>query len=492
MATRGAYEQSAALPKSAFGEVEVSQLEPFIQATAAYNLVPANFREFTATGGSTGASDGMFFASTGTSVGGYGAIQSFRSVNYKAGQGAMARFTALFESTAGPDSADPLLAGSWQGAGLISVGDELSFGYSGTSFGIWYRYGGLPEVRTITVTTPASGSETLTLTLNGVAYSIALSSGDAEHNAYEIAQHLNTNQSVWHADNIDGTVVIIALSDGAKSGSYSFSSDGAAVGSIAQNTAGVTKTSTHIPQSNWNQNPAEWLDPSKGNVYQIAFQYLGFGAITFSVEDPDTGAIIAVHIIRYANANTSPSLGNPSLRVGFYCASLQSTTNLTVKSASMGAFVQGTPENTRNPRAVDNTQELTSTDETTVLAVRNRKTYNARFNQVEIEPELLTVANEGTKNVTVRLRASANPGVELQYTAAGTNLVSDVATDSRAFSGGRTLATTVVAGGSQETIDLLNLKIRVPPTLQLIVTGQRNSGGSASDVTASLTYYEDL
>lgn len=470
--------------KSAFGEQLVAELEPFIQATANYNLVPSNFREFSATGGTTGASGGMFFAQTGTSVGGYGAIQSFRSLNYKAGQGGMARFTALF--TTG-------VANSWQGVGLISVGDELSFGYNGATFGIWYRHNGEPEIRTVTVTGAAGGSENLTLTLNGTGFTVPLTAGTTAHNAWEIADWINgdaTASALWHADNVDSTVILAALSDGAKSGSYSFSSS-TATGTIAQTTAGVTKTSDHIAQTDWNINTFADLDPTKGNVYQVEYQYLGFGAITFSVEDGESGAFVEVHRIRYPNTATAPSLGNPSLRLGIYAVSLGSTTDLTVKSASMAGYIQGTAAKTRNPRAVDHTQSLSNGAETTLIALRNRKTYNGKFNQVEIAPELLSIANEGSKNVKVKVRASTDPGVELLYTAAGTNLVSDVATDARTFSAGRVLVSAVVAGGQNAVIDLTKFKIRMPPTLNLIVTGFKSSG-AAADVTTSLTYYEDL
>ena len=49
----------------------------------------------------------------------------------------------------------------------------------------------------------------------------------------------------------------------------------------------------------------------------------------------------------------------------------------------------------------------------------------------------------------------------------------------------------MVAGGDNISIDLMKLQIRMPPTLHLIVTGFKSSG-AAADVTASLTYYEDL
>ena len=67
---------------SSFGDQVSSPNRAFSQAVPSYNFVPANFREFTSTGGSTGTEDRKFKVSTGTSVGGCGAIQSFRSLKF--------------------------------------------------------------------------------------------------------------------------------------------------------------------------------------------------------------------------------------------------------------------------------------------------------------------------------------------------------------------------------------------------------------------------
>lgn len=476
---------SPATNYSAFGETSVAENRPYIQATAVYNFLPANFRSYTSGTGSTDVRGGQFVTETGGGVGGYGAIQSFRSLNYKTGEGALARFTALFESN---------VANSWQGAGLMSIGDELSFGYNGTDFGIWHRYRGKAEVRTITISGAAGGSETLTLTLNGVAYSIPLTAGTANHNAYEVASWLNdsANQGVWRADQVDDTVIIAALSDGAKSGLYSFSAS-SATGSISQDQAGVTKTSDFVPRSDWNgvTEGFDWFDPTKGNVYQISFQYLGYGDIRFFIEDRDSGNFVLVHTIKYPSTSTQPSLGNPSLRVGMYCVSLGSTANLVVKAGSFGAFSQGVRARTRNPRAFSNTQSVSSGSFVNLLALRNRRTYNGQINQVEVDPLAVSVANEGTKNIRVEIRATANPGVELDFTGAGTNLITDISTTPAEITGGRLLAAFTVAGGGEKTLDLSSLQIRLPPTLSLFIQAFRSSG-SSSDVSCALTWYEDV
>lgn len=466
-------------PSTAFGELNTAENTAYVQAEPVYNFLPSNFRNFTSGSGTATVDSKMFTCTTGTSVGGYGAIQSFRAINYKAGEGALARFTALFETN---------VENSWQGVGLVNLGDELSFGYNGTTFGIWHRKDGVAEARVVTVTGAAGGSENLTLTLNGTGYTIPLTTGTVEHNAYEIAQWLNDNQSVWVADQVDDTIVLIAQSDGEKSGSYSFSSS-TATGSIAQTTAGVTKTSTHIPQSTWNIDTRDDLDPSKGNVYQISYQYLGFGDIRFSIENKETGKFEDVHLIKYPNTHTTPSVGNPSLKLGIYCVSLGSTTDLTVRSASMSGFVQGKEVKTRNPRSEKNTQSV-STTFTNVMSIRNRRTYNGYYNQVEIEPIFLSISSESTKNVEIEVRATSNPGVEQNYTAVGTNLTTDVDTTSFTYSGGRLLAAFALGSQGAEIIDLSKLAIRIPPSLHIIVLARVTSGASAN-VTAALTWYED-
>lgn len=468
------------ITKTGFGEVSIAENQPFIQGTAVYNFIPSNFRTFTSGSGTAGAEDQMFKVSTGTSQFGYGAIQSFRAINYKPGQSGMARYTALFESSA---------ANSWQGVGLVNLGDELSFGYNGTDFGIWHRYKGKAEVRTITVSGAAGGAENLTLTLNGIAYTVPLTAGTTAHNAYEIANWLNANQSVWGADQLNSTVIVSALSDGAKSGSYSFSS-GTATGSIAQNTAGATKTSDFIKQANWNVNTASWLDPSKGNVYQIKYQYLGFGNIKFFIEDPTRGEFVLVHNIEFPNANTTPNLGNPSMRCGMYCVSLGSTTDLVVKSGSMSAFLQSKPVNTRNPRAEKNTQSVSSTF-TNVLTIRNRRTYNSLINQVEIEPSFLSLASESSKNTVFELRTTTDTNVEQNFTNVGNNLVADVDKTSVAITAGSLLTSFTLSPGGTKDVNLTDLRIRIPPTLHLCILA-RVTGGASAAVTAALTWYEDV
>ena len=462
--------------KTAYGELTVAVDEPFVQSNATYDFLPSNFRDYTSSGGSASVADRLFTVNTGTTLYGYGAIQSFRSLNYKSGQGAIAKFGALFESS---------VANSWTGVGLVNLSDELSFGYNGLDFGVWHRYGGVAAVRTLTITTPSSGSTNLTLTLNSVGYTIPLTSGTTAKNAYEVANWLNANQSIWVADQIDNKVIISAQSDGAKGGTYSYS-HATSVGTIANTKTGVTKTSVHTPQSSWNVDLFESLDPTKLNLYKIVYD----DNAHFYIADETTGYYTLVHTIHWLNNSIRSLLNNPSLRFGMYGASVGSTTNITVKCSFAYVGLQGKISKIRNPRAVKNTQNV-STTFTNVLTVRNRRTYNASYNQVEIEPLLLSVSTESTKNVEIEVRTNAVPSGVTNFTSAGNNLVSDVDTTANTITGGSLLAAFSLGSSGSITAKLNELDISIPPSLAITISARVTSGSSAN-VTAALTYYENI
>ena len=475
------------LQQTAFGELSVAESRPYVQFVPVYNQVPANFREFSYLSGSTGVADKMFYVSSGETGYGYGAIQSFRALNYRTGQGGLARFTAKFDTSA---------ENSIQGVGLINLSDELSFGFEGTEFGIWYKTGGYAQCMEIQVTGASGGSTDLTLTLNGVAYTIPLTSGTVQHNANEIAEWMSNNQSVWHADQLDDTVIISAFSDGAKAGSYSYS-HATSTGTVTEKVAGIKKTSTHIPRTSWNRNTCAWLDPTKGNVFQIKYQYLGFGGIKFYVEEPETAQFILVHTIVYANANIVPSLTNPSMHIGMYAYNAttddlsSSTTVLTVHVASFYAATEGVESPTRNPRGYDNTQTV-STSLTNILTLRNRRTYNYYVNQVEVEPLKITISNESTsKNMAVNIITNPTFSGDTNFQSAGNQLVFDVDETANTVSGGTLLDAYTIAALSSVTIDLEALRIRVPPTLSICIAAKMTSGASAV-ASASITWYEDI
>lgn len=463
---------------SAEGDLHVAELTGFVQARATYNKRPANFREFTEGGGSVSYADREFKATCSGSTGSYGALRSLRSLNYKAGFGASIRFMARFEHG---------VAGTWQGVGGFNIGDEYSFGYNGTDFGIWHRYGGLAEVQRLTITTPAGGSETADLKLDGMSYLIPLTSGTAAHNAKEIADWLQSNQSTVNGRQNGDTVTIFWQSDGPKTGTMSFSSDGDAAGSLAEITNGVTKTSDFIAQSDWNGETPDGFDPTKYNAYHIEYD----GNARFFIEDPATSTYIIAHDLEYLNASTSPPLGDPSLGIGIYSTNVGGHSGVSCYAASLSGFVDGKPARIRNPRGFENTKDISSGTETPLFTVRNVEVINGVANHVEIEPTLLSIANDGGRVAVFRIRGNATLGGESNFQYQNEdNLVSEVDTSASTASGGLLIAAFTLGRNQSKVIDLTNLRIRIPPTISYTVSAELLAGGSA-DLGASLTWYED-
>ncbi len=472
--------QVSNLTKSSYGDLITANLIPVVVGSAVYKFIPANFRTFTSGGGTATTTSNLFKVTSGTSLGNYGVIRSFRSLAYREGEGAVLRFAARF-----PEST----ATSWTGAGAFNIGDEFSFGYSGTAFGIWHRYNGKAEVQTLTLTVGASGAETATLTLANAVLSIPITSGTTQKNAKEIADYVTANSTAWEAWQLDSTVILNALSDGDKTGTFSYSSSGTSAGSLAQTTQGVTKTSVHYPQSRWNNPAFSSFDPSKGNNYQINIKN-GYGDIDFLIENPETEKYERVHNIHWANKNTITNCYNPSLHVGIYANAIGATTDVTVECPHVAALTTGSFNRTRNPRAQANTKSIATTN-TNILTLRTKKVFNGESNQAEIEPLSLSLANDGSKTAIFELRTNAVLGGTYNYQAVGTNLISDYDVSGTTVTNGTLLASFVVAKSTTAIIDLGNLGIRLPPSLAFTISGYMVSG-AAADLSASVVWYEDL
>lgn len=481
---------------SAFGELSVSELRPEIQIDAIYGLRSKTDTEiFSATGGSVsediGATGINFKCSTGTSDGGYGLIRSKRSAAYRPGEGVIMRFTAGFSS--------PVALGT-QRAGGINSENELSFGYQGTDFGIFYRANGKLEIQTLTITAAASGGETATITLDGTAYSVSLTSGTEAHNAFEIASDSDfAAGSAWRAYQNGDKVTFVSQSLGDKTGSFSFTSS-TATASLVESRAGGNGVETFITQENWNYDVMNGsgpsgmtLDPSKGNVFEIKLQYLGYGAIKFFIEDEATGRFSLVHTIKYANTNSSPSISNPSFKIGWFAASLGSTTDIYTYGASGMIGVEGDQQPRRLPEAQQSDKGGIGTSYTNVLSIRNRVTFNDKINLSEVLPSNIGVAVDGTKIAEFRVILNAVLGGEpnwqyqdennstAEYDGAGTTAT--LGTDSQLIIAG-------VLGKSASTSALLiNYDLHLIPGDTITIAVRTTSG--TTDAAASITWLED-
>lgn len=472
--------------RGVFGEQIVGQLDPVIQLDASYGLRSTTDVEvLSAAGGSATAADGLWDCATGTSVGGYGVLRSRRVVRYKAGLGVRFRFTAAFDS----DNATAL---SLQWAGVFSAVDFVGFGYNGTSFGLNRRAPGKIGVYEFDITTGTGGAgETITITLDGTAFPVAVGSGLT---TAEVASALAAETYTgWLAEATGSEVYFYQTNPAAFTGAFSFASTGTAAATVTQRVAGAANDndSGHVAQTSWDRQPFTGFDPSNLNAYEVLIGYLGAANFTFRVYDPTRSVYQTVHTVSFSDTDgyTGPNLNDPSLRVGYIAASLGSTTDLHVYGASMLGAREGFSRPSRNPQAWSSSAGSVTTEQN-LLSVRNGDIFNRVVNRQEILPLRASFAVGSGKPAEVRVYLNgAVTGGAWSYVEENVSHAHYDETGG-AVTGGRLVAAAAIPGGGSTQINLSDFGIRLSPGDTLNLTAFV-SGGAGSDVSASLTWQED-
>lgn len=479
-------------PLTAFQELTIARNIPYIQIDALYGLLNTDVDTFVDNNGTVSVENNMFTCKCNETVGGYGVIRSHRRLKYRPGQGSLARFTAQFDNG---------VADSLQLAGLFNSYTGLWFGFDGANYGVCRRSEGSLEIQTLTITNGCSSEGNITITLDGTSNIIAVSNGDIRHAAYEISIFNYGNE--WDVYQIEDKVIFQALNVGNKIDTFSFvDTDTTSISaSFSESQQGKVNAENWVYKSNWNldlcdgsnsiNNPSGFnIDPTKLNVYQICFQYLGAGSILFMVENSLDGSFIPVHQIQYANNFDIPSLENPNMPIGYVSASLGSTTNLTVQGASMSGYTQGEILPVRNPRAFSNTKLGVSTTLTNILSFRVSPVFLNKINQREIIPITLDIASDGTKSVIIELRINSDLGGEPNWNYID-ELQSNVDYDisSTTVINGNLLSSFVLSKADQTDIDLSNLRLRLERKDILTIAARTIS--STSDISCAMSFFED-
>lgn len=232
-----------------------------------------------------------------------------------------------------------------------------------------------------------------------------------------------------------------------------------------------------VPQSEWDD-PMDGtgasgmtLDHTMLNVYEIEFQYLGGGAITFRIESDTTGGFVPVHKILYANRNTVPSTYNPNFFHTMWVDNKATTADLTLKSASYAFFNEGKTEliELHQPQFTSGMNEKTGvTTAEPIFTIRNKTTYASKENFIDIIIERFGGQIEVSANNNL-----GSVGMVKNGTLGGTPSWSDInATDSvveidtsaTSVSGGMALALIPLAGkNASGVVEALPLKFIINP-----------------------------
>ena len=478
--------------KSAFGEQSVAELTPIIQLQFPYNINAQLVEERTNNGTLTVDSNRAKL-STGASANQSAQFVSRVPVKYNPGQGGLCRFTSVF--TTG-------VANSVQYIGIGDNSDGYFFGYNGADFGILRRNSGKLEVRTLTVTTKSTTAEDITITLNGVAVTdVTVSDAtatDTTTTANEIAAHDYSGVGGgWRAHAMGSTVRFDSYPAASLSGTYSLSGASTAAGTFAQNIIGVAPTETVIAQTAWNVDMMDGtgssgvtLDPTKGNVYQIRYQWLGYGLITFYIENPATGFLQMVHKIEYANANTIPSVDNPTLPLCAMVKNTSNTSDVVMYTPSMGGFIEGKKPTPVVRHGVSIEAAAIGTDETPILTIHNPIIYQGLVNRVRSKLTFIEVSVDGSKPSTARFRSNTSlTGASFSDVSTNTTPIK-VDTSATVLSGGSLQFASGLAKADSRLFQLDLTSFEIGPRDFLTISLEASSG--TVDAVVSINWVDEF
>ena len=372
-------------PRLPFGSIHTESLYPVFQTDGVYGLNAGQVLSGSSLSGVATASDSLLVVSTGTTIYSQAQIQSRKRLRYRPGQGIVGRFAGKFSTG---------VTQSYQVIGFGHAEDGVFFAYKNEDFGILYNNRGKREVRTFTVTTGSSTAENVSIVLNGTTYSVAVT---AASNIQRTVWELSTaTYSGWSAyPGSTNSVVFVNESVGAKTGTYNYVAT-SMVGTFSRTSAGQAVTELFIPQNEWNGDKLDGtgqsgfvMDPTKGNVFQIDIQYLGFGTINFNVEvtsDGNNANFVPVHTLKLPNTLSTTSFGNPSFPFTMAVYSAGSTTGLTVSVGSFAGFIEGNKVLQGNRFSYFNSVGTTVTAGAyhTLFTILNKRFHNGRTSQIVV------------------------------------------------------------------------------------------------------------
>ena len=410
--------------QGAFGDQLVANLSQEIALMFNYGIDSDILETLTQNTGSVSASNSRMLLSTGATSNSLAMAKSKDYLRYRPGYGGLVRFT--LGVTTG-------IAGTEQTAGIGNEEDGLFFSYrehdeSGTpDMCIVRRYFGAREVRYLTITVGSNAANNVTITLNGTVFTVAVSnnSGDANQTATNIATNFSSND--WTATAHGNIVAFSAIDAEAKGGSFSFSAGATGItATLTQKVVGVAASEEVIPSSSWNYDKADGtgtlpdINWANGNIFQIKYQWLGYGMIQFYIEDPTLGRFIRVHAIEYANTNAFPTVGNPTFPFYFYANNGSTSTDVSMFTASCGGFVEGnTSKSTGGNLKTYTTSGSCGSSGTLLASLYNPNNYKNKNSRIQVNVSDVSVS--AADAVTFRFYKNAALTGTATWTSIGTN-----------------------------------------------------------------------
>lgn len=277
--------------------------------------------------------------------------------------------------------------------------------------------------------------------------------------------------------------------------------DGTTLCTVVRSSVSGSPVDTRIAQSSWTGDKLDGsgvsevtLDVTKGNIYEIQFQWLGVGAIKFFIDG------ILVNTVD--NPNT---LSGPFMRTAVLPLSAEI---LNYGSSSAGAFtticstinIEGSADVPEYSFGAYNPTDVSvTTTERPLLSIRPKLLFNSIENRMSIFPILLGASNEGGRSA-VRLVLDGTLTGD-SFVSAGDDSGVEYDLSATAISGGSTLMRLFLPQSEDGfTVDISKFFASLGRSLRrdafgtgrrvLTITGKYEKSSGSSAMRASLTWGE--
>lgn len=489
----GEIQVSISSPISSFGELSTAPNTPVLQHDFVYSVNPNFFQSYIQNNATVTNQNGMAVCTTAGLTNSVATIRSRRVLRYKAGQGCLGRFTAIY---------DPPQNGNYQIVGFGNPESGMFFGYYGTSFGIIYTSANVRELRQLTIISHSSDVQNVTIVLGGVTFEVPVTVGANESvTANDIASFdYTTTYPGWVMSAVGSTVYIGCLQAGANTDDFSISFPISGDAIITQTWGGSNSTTTFIPQTSWNvdmmdgssseANPSSvTLNPQNGNLYYIKFQYLGFGYMEFGIEDPISTNSVPVHRILYSNHHQATNLANPTLPFVVSTRNITCSNSISTKCASCVGIIQGAVRHLGTLSSYTQSNTNITNTMTHIFTIRSMFLYKNRFNLVNITPISLNICNFGSSFAEIYIIRYGVLDNNAFFQNTDENSAAEFDISSLTITGGQVKYSSGICPGQNITTQLHDLDIIIEQNTVLSVVAMTLTG--TTSISCSLTYAED-
>ena len=274
---------------------------------------------------------------------------------------------------------------------------------------------------------------------------------------------------------------------------YGFGYNGTTFGILHANNG----TLTWIPKTDFNCDKLDGngvsgmnLDPTKFNLYQVKYPYLGVGTVFFYVEKP-SGGMICVHKIEYPNEHTKAQLGNPNLVMQSLVYNSTNNTNIKLTEVTKAGFISGIRRPLGPKRVIDKIISLSGTTEQFMFSLRCNTTINSLTNRSQLHLKRVSGANTGNNAVVIRIYKNATTSGESFTNFDTVNSISAYSdVGSYTVGTGELVYVLNLASNTNDSDDVENFDDILEPGETWVITAQGRANGQVPQV--SLIWIEDI